>query len=134
MLYAFAGRPTLAREQLERLEEKPLQAALNRLDALDELKPVRQLQTATARWNATTERFQRVTDRFVAEAPRPLTSMTTTFGELSGKFGNALERKDAIGCEDALQSANGTLADVVVELRALHPDDCAWQRKVSDAL
>ena len=134
VLYAFAGRPTLAREQLEHLEEKPLQDALNRLDALDELKPVRQLQTATARWNATTERFQRVTDRFVAEAPKPLTALTSTFGELTNKFVSALENEDAIGCEDALESANASLAEVVMRLRRMHPQDCDWQGRVSDAL
>ncbi len=134
VLYAFAGRPTLVRTQLERLDDPPLQAALNRRDALEELKPVRQLQTATARWNATTERFQRLTDRFVAEAPGPLTSLTATFGELSKRFADALEKRDAIGCEAALESANDTLADVVTHLRRLHPDDCAWQRRVTDAL
>lgn len=134
VLYAFAGRSSLAREQLEHLDDKPLRDALNRRDALEELKPVRQLQTATARWNATSDRFQRLTDRFVADAPQALTSLTKTFGELSKKFADALETKDAIGCEAALESANASLAEVVMQLRALHPDDCAWQRRITDAL
>ena len=134
VLYAFAGRPTLALEQLTHLEDKPLQDALNRRDAMEELKPVRQLQTATARWNATTERFQRVTDRFVTDAPTQLTALTTTFGELSKKFGDALEKRDAIGCEAALEVANTSLGEVVMQLRALHQADCAWQRQVTDAL
>ena len=134
ILYAFAGRPTLVREQLARLDEKALRDALTQRDALEELKPVRQLQTATARWNATTERFQRLTDRFVAEAPQPLTALTLTFGELSKSFVSAQEKKDAIGCESALESANVAIADLVMALRAMRVQDCAWQTRVSEAL
>lgn len=134
VLYAFAGRPSLVREQLEKLDDAPLRTALTRRDALEELKPVRQLQTAMARWNATTERFQRLTDRFVAEAPKPLTTLTLTFGELSKAFGTAQEAKDAIGCEAALEAANAALSDLVMTLRAMRPEDCAWQQRVSDAL
>ena len=107
--------------------------ALTRRDALEELKPVRQLQTATARWNATTERFQRLTDGFVAEAPKPVTALTVTFGELSKSFGEAQEKKDAIGCEAALESANAALSESVTQLRAVRPDDCVWQKRVTAA-
>ena len=95
---------------------------------------MRQLQTATARWNATTDRFQRLTDRFVAEAPKPLTTLTTTFGALSTKFVDAQEKKDAIGCESALESANAALTGLIMQLRAARPDDCAWQKRISEAL
>ncbi|MDP1823542.1 MAG: hypothetical protein Q8L48_09875 [Archangium sp.] len=134
VLYAFAGRPSLVREQLEKLEDPPLRAALTRRDALEELKPVRQLQTATPRWNATTERFQRLTDRFVSEAPKQLTMLTVTFDELSRTFGTAQEAKDAIGCEAALEAANAALGDLVMTLRSMRPEDCAWQKRVSEAL
>lgn len=134
VLSAFAGRPSLVREHLEKLEDPPLRAALTRRDALEELKPVRQLQTAMARWNATTERFQRLTDRFVTEAPKELTGLTVTFGELSKTFGTAQEAKDAIGCEAALEAANDALSDLVMTLRSKRPDDCPWQQRVSDAL
>ncbi len=132
VLSAFVGRPTLVREQVEMLDDRPLREALVRRDALEELKPVRQLQTATARWNATTERFQRVTDRFVAEAPKVLTALTLTFGELSKRFGSAQEAKDAIGCEAALEAANGALGESIKSLRAMRPEDCAWQRRVTE--
>jgi hypothetical protein len=135
VLYALAGRPSLVREQLEQLPANdPLHQAITRRDALEELKPVRQLETATARWNGTTERFERVTDRFVAEAPKELTKLTIEFGELSNQFASAKEAKDAVGCETALESANVALADLVVRLRALRPTDCAWQRRISDSL
>lgn len=135
VLYALAGRPTLVREQLGQLpEEDPLRRALTRRDALEELKPVRQLETATARWNGTTERFQRVTDRFVAEAPKELTTLTIAFGEWSKHFATAKEQKDGVGCEVALEAANAALADVIVTLRGLRPTDCAWQKRLSEAL
>ena len=134
VLYAFAGRPSLMREQLAQLEDKPLRDALTRRDALEELKPVRQLQTATARWNATTDRFQRLTDRFVAEAPKPLMELTTAFGALSTRFVDAQEKKDAIGCEAALEAANGALNELIMRLRAQKPDDCVWQKRISEAL
>ena len=134
ILYAFAGRPTLAREQLERLDERALRDALTRRDALEELKPVRQLQTATARWNATTDRFERLTDRFVAEAPQALTALTMTFGELSKRFGSAEEKKDAIGCEAVLEAAHSAITEVVMTLRSLRVADCSWQTRVSEAL
>ncbi|MDP2270131.1 MAG: hypothetical protein Q8N23_09990 [Archangium sp.] len=133
VLYAFVGRPTLVREQLAALDDEALREALTRRDALEELKPVRQLQTATARWNATTERFQRVTDRFVAEAPQPLTVLTRKFGELSTGFGSAQEAKDAIGCEAALEAANAALGESILSLRAMRPADCAWQRRITEA-
>ena len=133
VLYAFVGRPTLVREQVAALDDKALRDALTRRDALEELKPVRQLQTATARWNATTERFQRVTDRFVAEAPQPLTALTRTLGELSKSFGSAQEAKDAIGCEAALEAANAALGEAILRLRGMRPDDCAWQRRITEA-
>ena len=134
VLYAFIGRPTLVRQTIQELQDPSLTPALTRRDALDELRPVRQLQTATARWNALTDRFQRMTDRFVAEAPRPLTSLTMKFGELSTAFGNAQEKQDAIGCEAALESANAALNELIMGLRAMRPDDCAWQRRVTEAL
>ncbi len=132
VLYAFVGRPTLVREQVAALDDQALRDALTRRDALEELKPVRQLQTATARWNATTERFQRVTDRFVAEAPRPLTALTRTFGELSKRFGGAQEAQDAIGCEAALEAANSAVGESIAKLRAMRPGDCGWQRRVTE--
>ena len=135
VLYALAGRPSLVREQLEQLPASdPLHQAITRRDALEELKPVRQLETATARWNGTTERFQRVTDRFVTEAPKELTKLTIEFGEWSKQFASAKEAKDGVGCETALESANGALADLIVRLRALRPTDCAWQKRISDSL
>lgn len=134
VLYAFIGRPTLVRQTLEALADPSLTDALTRRDALDELKPVRQLQTATARWNALTERFQRLTDRFVSEAPKPLSALTMKFGELSSAFGSAQEKQDAIGCEAALESATTALNEVIMGLRAMRPEDCAWQRRVTEAL
>lgn len=134
ILYAYAGRPSLAREQLAKLDDAPLRAALARRDALDELKPVRQLKTATARWNATTERFQRLGDRFVAEAAGPLRALTVKFSAWSKTFAEAREKKDAIGCEAALESANAALAELVMKLRARQPQDCAWQARVTESL
>lgn len=135
VLYALAGRPTLVREQLERLPgDEPLRRALTRRDALEELKPVRQLETATARWNGVTERFERLTDRFVAEAPKDLARLTLAFGELSKRFAAAKEQQDALAGEAALEAANATLADVIVRLRALRPTDCAWQKRLTDSL
>lgn len=134
VLYAFIGRPTLVRQTIEALADPSLGPALTRRDALDELKPVRQLQTATARWNALSDRFQRMTDRFVAEAPKPLTALTMKFGELSTAFGSAQEKQDAIGCEAALESATTALNEVIMGLRAMRPEDCAWQRRVTEAL
>lgn len=133
VLYAYAGRPSLAREQIAKIDDAPLHAALARRDALDELKPVRQLKTAIARWNATTERFQRLSERFVGEA-RGLSALTVKFGQWSKTFADAQEKKDAILSEAALESANAALADLVMKLRAQRPEDCAWQARVTESL
>jgi hypothetical protein len=134
-LSALAGRPSLVRAELELLpDDDATKKALQRRDALDELKPVRQLQTATARWNAVTERFQRLGDRFVNEAHAPLATLTHRFGGLSKAFADAREAKDALACEAALEEANAAVADFVVALRALKPADCGWQEQVSAAL
>lgn len=135
VLYALAGRPSLARSELELLPpDDAARRGLVRRDALEELKPHRQLETAVARWNAGTERFQRLTDAFVADAPQPLSALTRQFGELSKTFADAKEHGDAIGGEAALDAAHAALSDVVARLRALRPADCAWQRRVTDAL
>ena len=49
-------------------------------------------------------------------------------------FASAQEKNDAIGCEAALESANAELTEVIMGLRALRPEDCSWQRRVSEAL
>lgn len=133
-LYALAGRPSLARAELELLPATDAaRRGLVRRDALEELKPNRQLETAVARWNAVTERFQRLTDAFVTDAPRPLSALTRQFDALSGTFADAKEHGDAIGCEAALDAANAALAEVVAQLRAQRPTDCAWQQRVTAA-
>ena len=134
-LYALAGRPSLVRAELELLPEgDATRKALQRRDALDELRPVRQLETATARWNAVTERFQRLGDGFVKEAHVPLSSLTQRFDALSKRFADAREAKDVFACEAALEEANSALADFVLALRARAPTDCAWQARVTAAL
>jgi hypothetical protein len=134
VLYALAGRPSVVRETLAQLPETgALRKALTRRDALEELKQVRQLETATARWNATTERFQRLTDRFVAEAPTLLVELTRRFGTFSKNFADAREKQDAIACESALEAANVAMGDLIMALRAQRPTDCDWQKRLTAA-
>ncbi len=134
VLYALAGRPTLVREQVALLPRRdPLVVALARRELAEAAVSQRQLETATARWNATSDRFQRLTDRFVSEAPQTLTELTVKFDGLSRRFASAQSGGDAIACEATLDDAAAAVRDAVVQLRTRNAGDCAWQRRISDA-
>jgi len=135
VLCALAGRPSLVHEQVSALpKQDPLVKALAQREKEEALVPQRQLATATARWNATSDRFQRLTDRFVADAPELLTELTKRFGALSEQFTQAQHDGDALACEATLELATTALRDAVKALRALHRDDCAFQRRITAAL
>ncbi len=134
VLWALAARPTLARVQIGRLpRQHPLRALLEKFDAEEDRVPARQLENATASWNATSEHFERLTDRFVPDAPVLLTELTRTFDRLSGRFVQAQADRDLGACEAIIDEAGGAVREAVVKLRALRPGDCAWQDRVSAA-
>lgn len=128
VLNALAGRQTEAEALVENSDMKPL--FTKRAALLKTLTP-RQLETAVARWNATTERFQRLTEAFGNDAPDEITALTWTFDGFSTRFLQAHGTRDVIAGEIALQSASKALDDSIKELRALKPKDCAWQRRIN---
>ncbi|MGV3623735.1 MAG: hypothetical protein ACO1OB_23150 [Archangium sp.] len=125
ILQSMAGRQSVA----ESLVAKQEPLVEKRAAMLKDLAP-RQLETEVARWNATTERFQRLTDAFGADAPDQVSALTWTFDGFSTRFLQAHGTKDVIAAEVALQSASKALDDAIREIRALEPDDCEWQRRV----
>ena len=92
--------------------------------------PAQLLANATPRWNATAERFERLTDEFSTDAPELVTQLTQRFSALSDKFNAGLTARDAIETETTLDAANSELTKAVTALRQLHPD-CPWQQRVT---
>lgn len=128
VLHAFAGRQSDA-EALVAKQDVMKEQFAKRSALLKSLAP-RQLETAVARWNATTERFQRLTEAFGNDAPDQMTALTWTFDGFSTRFLQAHGTLDVIAGEASLQSATKALDDSIKELRAMKPDDCEWQRRL----
>lgn len=128
VLHAFAGRQSDAEALLAKQDVMRQQVA-KRAALLKALAP-RQLETAVARWNATTERFQRLTEAFGIDAPAQITALTWAFDGFSTRFLQAYGAHDVIAGEASLQSASKALDETIEELRAMRPDDCEWQRRL----
>lgn len=126
VLYALAGRPSLAEALVRTLPKNdPLHGAL-----AAQLSHVK-LDAEVIRWNATTDRFQRVTDAFVEDAPELLTELTWTFDGYSVRFAQAHTAEDSLSAEAALLGATKALDEAINQLRASKPDDCSWQRRIN---
>lgn len=131
VLYVFAGRPSLAEAELAKLPaDDALRAQQTARERLVSQVSRRQLDTATERWNALSDRFQRVTEAFVDDAPEVVTDLTWALDGFSQRLLLAHGTRDAIGGEVAIQGATLAIDKALEQLRALHPDDCAWQRRV----
>lgn len=131
VLYALAGRVSLADELVRTLPKNdPLHAALARQEEQVRERSLTKLETEVARWNATSDRFQRVTDAFVEDAPDLMTELTWAFDGYSTRFAQAHTAGDSLAAEAALAGASKVLNDGLTRLRALRRDDCAWQRRV----
>lgn len=131
-LLSLAGRPTLARAQLALLPRRdPVHAALAAWEKDEAVTSRRQLETATARWNATTERVQRLTTAFAADAPEVVTKLTVTFAALTPRIVEAQATAEVLECEAVLEEATVAVTRSFGALRAMRPTDCAWQARVS---
>lgn len=130
----LAGHPSKSKEWLSVLPKKaPLHAALKQRDLEERQVAKRQLATASARWNALTERYQRLTDTFVGDAPALTTELTGRFDDFTTRLVQGVTAKDGVSTELVLQEASDALAVAVTKLRAMKAD-CAWQRRVWSAL
>jgi hypothetical protein len=131
VLLALAGQPSKATEVLRRL---PASDAFHdehtRWTTSTTELPAQLLANATPRWNATAERFERLTDEFSTDAPELVTQLTQRFSALSDKFNAGLTARDAVETETTLDAANSELTKAVTALRQLHPD-CPWQQRVT---
>ncbi len=132
---ALAGHGELAREALLAQKGPAGESAKEWLDKLDHLaqpESERQRELAVKRWNNLTERYQRLTERFAKEAP--IAAASARFNALSEAFAAATKDEDVVGQEASVESAGKVLSALVSDLRALQPNDCAWQSKVSAAM
>lgn len=131
-LFGLAGRPSLARAELALLPKRdPIHAALTRWERADATTARRQLETATARWNAVTERLQRLTDRFADEAPETMTALTVSFEALAPRVVKAQAKEEVIEVEALLEEATLALTKAMGALRARRPEDCDWQARIT---
>jgi hypothetical protein len=134
VLASYAGKASLARAQLKHLPKNdPLRAALVKRDGDEHDIPRRQLATATERWNAMSDRFQRLTERFATDAPQLMIALTKQLEPLSADFVRVRLAGDAIACESTLELASEHLRGCLRRLRAMRPTDCAWQARITAA-
>lgn len=133
-LFSLAGRPTLARAQLALLPRgDPVHAALAGWEKDEAAMPRRQLETVTARWNATTERVQRLTAAFAGDAPEVVTKLTVAFEGLAPRIVKAQADGEVLECEAVLEEATVVVTRAFGALRAVRPGDCAWQARITAA-
>jgi hypothetical protein len=133
-VHLLAGQARRAREIIDTLPKKDaLPAALAAMDARATRVSERQLATASDRWNAVSERYQRLSDGFVNDAPAQMTELTKKFDAFSERMLKAVTAKDAIEAEAVLHEANEAVGAAVEALRAMK-SDCAWQKRVWQSL
>lgn len=103
------------------------------LDAWERLRRAEDRNTPEGllvRWNTLTERFGLAAARFAAEGPGPLSAATRRLEQLSHAFEQQLEAKDARAQRATVEAAEDTVLQLVRELRATRPADCAFQKDV----
>ncbi|MFO0599616.1 MAG: hypothetical protein U0228_30195 [Myxococcaceae bacterium] len=136
IIHQLAGHLADAREQLEAFPEAdPVHAVLRSFDAAETPKKVLERQTASlpARWNALSERYERLSDAFVGDAPAAIGTLSTDFGRFSQRMMSAVTDRKIDAGEATLDDATKELDQVIAELRAMRAD-CEWQRRVWKAL
>lgn len=132
--HLLAGRAQVAREWVETLPKSDvLRAALNAADDRATRVGDRQLATVSDRWNAVSERYQRLSDAFVNEAPRQVTELSNKFNGFSERMLKAVTAKDALEAEAVLQEAGEAVGATVTQLRAMK-SDCGWQKRIWQSL
>lgn len=133
-VYLLSGQSRVAREVLDELPKSdPLPRALRAMEDREALVADRQLATAPDRWNAVSERFERLSAAFASDAPAPMTELSRKFNGYSDRFLAATTAKDAIEGELVLREATEALDAAIAALRATNAD-CAWQRRVWSAM
>lgn len=103
------------------------------LDAWERLRRAEDRNTPEgllSRWNLLTERFGAAASKFADDVPGPLSSATRRLEQLSNAFEQQLEKKDARAQRATVEAAEDTVLQLVRELRATRPSDCAFQKDV----
>lgn len=133
-VYLLSGQPVVAREWIDGLPKGDvLRAALTAMDVREEKVGDRQLATASDRWNAVSERYQRLSDAFANDAGPQMTELSKKFNGYSDRFLAATTAKSTVECELVLHEATEAVEAAVASLRAMKTD-CAWQKRVWSAL
>lgn len=131
VLLALAGQPSKATEVLRKLPAgDAFHAEHARWSASTTTLPEQLLANATPRWNATVERFERLTDEFSGDAPEVVTQLTQRFAALSDRLNAGLTAHDAVETETALDDATTELTKAVTALQQRRAD-CAWQQRIT---
>jgi hypothetical protein len=125
VLLAFAGQPSNAQELLAKLPTDNLMRAYSQRV----VSAITDANVNTARWNATTERFGRLTAEFATDSPVLMTQLTERFSKLSSDFSAALTAKDEPAALSSVNTAETELNTGIETLRQQRTD-CAWQQRI----
>lgn len=87
----------------------------------------------TTRWNALTERYSRVLQVVGREAPGAVASANERFEALSKGFANATTAGDVVGQDQSIRTAEETLKVFVHAARRARPDDCEFQKRLTNS-
>jgi hypothetical protein len=105
-------------------------AAQERLEAQEQR---RRKAVLIQRWNLLTERYGRVVAVVGREAAGPLAAANQRFEELSQGFKEAHQKEDADAALETLRAGEETLRVFVNAARHARPDDCEFQRRVTQS-
>lgn len=87
----------------------------------------------TGRWNTLTERYARVLQVVGREAPGAVASANHRFEQLSQGFRSAASAHDPAGQDQSIRAAEQTLRVFVHAARLARPDDCEFQKRLTNA-
>lgn len=125
VVHALGGRDSLAREAVPDMAKQ--------LVALDASEAARQREIAHARWNATSDRFTRLSQRFGPLAPGATGLAASRIASLSRAVAQATKNEDTLQLELSVEAATEVVRSLVHQLRELAPGDCAYQAKITAA-
>jgi len=136
MLYVSAHQPdsALAALTLAAQTDPALRDRLSLFLAQRAEEDRRKAALPLERWNALTETFAQLLQRFDALAPSASARTSQRLEELSGALKRANDQHDAGETQRILDAAQKAFDTWVVELRNQRPDDCAFQKAVLDAV
>jgi hypothetical protein len=130
--YAAADMPESALRESEEAakDDAGLQRALADWKKLRVDEALRRSRVRMDRWNASTERFSQMLQKFEGASPGAAQQASRRMEPLGVAFRLATKEQDVEAADAVVRSAEEVLARWVEQLQTAHPKDCEFQARV----